>query len=386
MKISQTKDIRSANRLTIIRHILNKKEISRARISEETGLNKATVSTIVKEWMSMKLVVETTTGDSSGGRRPIILTLSGDAAYCIAIDIGARSVTAIMTDLNNKILLRHTFAIENPTFSHVSQQLYSMMDDMISGAPDCPYGLIGISLAVRGIIDLDGVIRFIPKLQWHNIDITSLLEQRYHVPVYIDNDGNLAASMESQQYPQYEEMTVLCLTDVISCGMISRGHLIRGYLGFANAVGHHTVNIHEAKQCSCGKYGCWEQYCSDQSLLEEMNRQREVPLTHIDEFIHLVKKQDPLSLQVLKQYIESLAVGLSNIIFFLNSEIIVLNSHLIQSLPYLLPEIVKDIVLPITHGQEIRLSTLGNEAPILGASRKAIEEFFEQLSTHGQAE
>ena len=38
MKISQTKDIRSANRLTIIKHILNKKQISRARISEETGL------------------------------------------------------------------------------------------------------------------------------------------------------------------------------------------------------------------------------------------------------------------------------------------------------------------------------------------------------------
>lgn len=75
MKISQTKDIRSANRLTIIKHILNKKQISRARISEETGLNKATVSTIVKEWMSLKLVEETTMGDSSGGRRPIILTL-----------------------------------------------------------------------------------------------------------------------------------------------------------------------------------------------------------------------------------------------------------------------------------------------------------------------
>ena len=57
--------------------------------------------------------------------------------------------------------------------------------------------------------------------------------------------------------------------------------------------------------------------------------------------------------------------------------------HLIQSLPYLLPEIMKDIVLPITHTQEILISTLGNDAPILGASRKAIEEFFEILSAHG---
>ena len=92
MKISQTRDIRSANRLTIIKHILNKKHISRARISEETGLNKATVSTIVKEWMSLKLVEETTTGDSSGGRKPIILTLAARAGYCIAVDMGVQSV------------------------------------------------------------------------------------------------------------------------------------------------------------------------------------------------------------------------------------------------------------------------------------------------------
>ena len=48
-----------------------------------------------------------------------------------------------------------------------------------------------------------------------------------------------------------------------------------------------------------------------------------------------------------------------------------------------MPEIMKDIVLPITHTQESLISSLGNEGPILGASLKAIEEFFEILSAHG---
>lgn len=383
MKISQTKDIRSANRLTIIKHILSKKQISRARISEETGLNKATVSTIVKEWMSLKLVEETTVGDSNGGRKPIILTVAANAGCCIAVDLGAKSFTVILTDLNNEIILSQVTPIENQDFSHVYQKLYVSIDRIIRDIPPCPYGLIGISLAVRGIIDLDGIIRFIPKLKWHNIDIKSLLEERYHVPVYIDNDGNLAASIESRLYPKYQDMTVLCLTDVISCGIIANGQLIRGYLGFANAVGHHTVNTQETKQCSCGKFGCWEQYCSDQYLIDEMNKSLKAPIDNIDSYIELVKKQDPASLELLDHYIKNLAIGLSNIIFFLNCEIILLNSHLIQSLPYLLPEIIKEIVLPITHSQEILLSTLGKEAPILGASLKAIEEFFELLSSHG---
>ena len=109
----------------------------------------------------------------------------------------------------------------------------------------------------------------------------------------------------------------------------------------------------------------------------------ETPLEDIDEFIELVRKQNPTALGILDTYIRNLAIGLSNIIFFVNCEMIILNSHLIQSLPYLMPEIMKDIVLPITHTQEILISTLGNEAPILGASLKAIEEFFEILSAHG---
>ena len=51
---------------------------------------------------------------------------------------------------------------------------------------------------------------------------------------------NLAASMESR-ISQYEELTVLCISDVISCGMISKQpETIAIYLGFANAVGHHA--------------------------------------------------------------------------------------------------------------------------------------------------
>ncbi len=380
MKISQTKDIRSANRLTIIRHILDRGHISRARISEETGLNKATVSTIVKEWMNLKLVEETTIGASNGGRRPIILTLSAGAGYCIAADIGVSRVRLLLTNLKNEILHEQTFSIHKPSFSDVCGQLCQAMDQLVEAIPSCPYGLIGISLAVRGIIDLDGIIRFIPKLGWHNVDLCSLLKERYHVPVYIDNDGNLAASMESRLYPQYPELTVLSISDVISCGIISNGQLVRGYLGFANAVGHHTVNIQETRRCSCGKYGCWEQYCSDQSLLEEINRKRGVPVSDIDAFIELVKLQDPDAMAVLERFIHNLAIGLSNIIFFMNSELIILNSRLIRSLPYLLPEIMKVIVLPITHTQEIVLSSLGDQAPILGASRKAAEEFFRVLS------
>ena len=59
MKITQTRDIRTANRWEIMKQILHKYPISRVDLCNVTGLNKATVSTIVKEWIDAELLKET---------------------------------------------------------------------------------------------------------------------------------------------------------------------------------------------------------------------------------------------------------------------------------------------------------------------------------------
>ena len=97
-------------------------------------------------------------------------------------------------------------------------------------------------MAVRGVVDLDGVIRFIPKLKWRDTDLKTLLHQEFQVPVYVDNDGDLAAMAERRENPGWDEMLVLSVDDVLSAGLVSHGKLVRGYLGFANAVGHHILN------------------------------------------------------------------------------------------------------------------------------------------------
>ena len=70
MKITQTRDIRTVNRWEIIRRILHNYPISRVDLCALTGLNKATVSTIVKEWIDLGLLTETERGKSSSGRKP----------------------------------------------------------------------------------------------------------------------------------------------------------------------------------------------------------------------------------------------------------------------------------------------------------------------------
>lgn len=380
MKIEQTKDIRTANRMKIIDTIIMNKAISRAKISELTGLNKATVSTIVKEWIDLDILRETDLGDSTGGRKPIMLMQIANAGYCISMDMGVTKIRVILTDLCNNIIETHNIPLVGNQFVTNYKQLYTLLDKLIAKMPPSSYGLVGIGVSVRGVVDLEGVIRNMPILKWRNIDIMNLLKERYHVPVFVNNDGNLMAISEQKNNPEYNNFSVINITDVISTGLVINGKLVQGHHGFANAVGHHTVNFNETYQCSCGKYGCWEQYCSNDAVIKEINRHLEKPIREIEEFIALVKMQNPIAIEVLNKFARYLAVGISNIIFILDCEVIIINSIIVSAFPYIIPEVLKNIVLPITQTQDILISKLGENAALLGASEQCIYNFLSILA------
>ena len=390
MKITQTKDIRAANRWEIMRLVLGRWPISRADIGRRTGLNKATVSTIVKEWLDAGLLRETELGPSEGGRKPILLKPRAEAGCALALDLDIRRVGAILTDLSGeKVLAREQFAIGEQDFPQVYGQLCQAVDRLLHRMPQSRYGLVGMGVAVHGVVDLSGLIRFIPRLGWRNVDLRSLLEERYQVPVYLDNDGNLAALaqqelMEGGEGQPYQSLAVVNIGESISAGLITQGEVLRGFHGFANAIGHHTINFDEPVRCSCGKFGCWEQYCSDSAVIAYANSVLPRPIAALEELVELIRHQDPVAKQVMDRFLTYLAVGLTNIIFIFDCQAVAVSSELLSALPYYLPEIMGKMVLPITHMEKVELSRLGKSGAILGAAHQAACQFFQGLANQGE--
>lgn len=393
MKITQTRDIRAVNRWEIFRQILHHYPVSRVELCSRTGLNKATVSTIVKEWMDLGLLLETDRGKSNNGRRPILLQPVLDAGYTVAIDLDVSHVQAIVTDLSGeRVLSRRQFFITQTAFPQVCAQIFQAVDEILAELPPCRYGLTGIGVSVHGIVDLSGMIRFVPRLSWRNIDICSLLEERYHVPVCVDNDGNLAAMAQQniEMDPDVEEepdttpvqsLAVVNISDSISAGLIVNGEVLRGYHGFANAIGHHTINLDEPIQCHCGKFGCWEQYCSDSAVIAYANTLLSSPISTMEELVRLIRHQDPAGRKALDYFLTHLAIGLTNIIFIFDCQVIAVSSQLLSAFPYYLPEVLRRMILPITHAEKVVLARLGKNGAILGAAGAVVERFFQDLSS-----
>mgnify|MGYP000360753345 FL=1 len=175
-------------------------------------------------------------------------------------------------------------------------------------------------------------------------------------------------------------MAAVNISDSISAGLITNGELLRGYHGFANAIGHHTINFDEPRQCHCGKFGCWEQYCSDSAVIAYANSLLPAPIKSIQELVVLIQHQNPTAQKVLDRFISYLAIGLTNIIFIFDCQVISLSSELLSALPYYLPEVLRRMILPITHSEQVVLSHLGKNGAILGAAGQTIDHFFQEIA------
>ena len=73
-------------------------------------------------------------------------------------------------------------------------------------------------------------------------------------------------------------------------------------------------------------------------------------------------------------------LGLTNIIFIFDCQAIAISSELLSALPYYLPEVMRKMVLPITHVEKVVLSRLGKSGAILGAASQAVFQFFQDTA------
>lgn len=76
MDIADQTFVKKVNQKLLLKEILKNSPISRAKLSEMTGLNKSTVSSQVNTLMKENLVFEIGQGQSSGGRRPVMLVFN----------------------------------------------------------------------------------------------------------------------------------------------------------------------------------------------------------------------------------------------------------------------------------------------------------------------
>ncbi len=376
--------IKRINKSIVLKSIQKRGPISRAQISKDTGLNKATVSTMVNELINESLVYEIGAGKSSGGRKPVLLYFNSQAGYSIGIDLGVNYILAILTDLSGSIIEEITEPLYEKEPAQVNTKLISIIETLLHKAPESPYGIIGIGIGVPGIVNNQGEILFAPNLQWKQVNLKQVIEDKFNIPVSVVNEANSGAQGE-HLYGVGKNILNFVYVSIgigIGTGIMIDGNLYGGSTGISGEMGHLTIEAN-GKRCPCGNRGCWELYASENALLQEAkklscfeNHQK----INIDLIVFEAQRGNNEVIQLLNEIGEYIGIGLTNIINTFNPEMIIIGNRFTQFKNWIINPIsrVLDERLSPYHKDktQIKFSNLDKYSSALGSSSLSISKFF----------
>lgn len=378
--------VKKINKSIVLETIKKNGPISRAQISEVTGLNKSTVSSLVNELIQEEFAYEIGLGQSKGGRRPLMLLFNTTAGHAIGVDIGVNYLLAVLTDLQGNIVQETMLTIANLSFENIVDLLKQTIQALIDQAPPSKYGIVGIGIAVPGIVDEHGQILFAPNLGWENVDVKSIIQGHFHLPVTINNEAKAGAMGEKifGVGKGIAHSVYVSLGIGIGTGIIINNELYKGCNGFAGEMGHIPIEPN-GKKCRCGNRGCWELYASENALLEQAKALAIPPAPNEPEITlaHLVTLADEGHHEVINlfnQVGEYIGLGLTTIINTFNPELIVIGNRMTSAEKWLInpiTRVVENRSLAYSRKQlRIQFSGLNMHSAVFGAVSFAIDDFF----------
>ncbi len=341
-------DVRISNMSLILRHLQASPALSRTRLVRETGLSKATVSTLVAELCSRGLLIEEKP-DLSGrvGRPSTGLRAAPRAAAGIGLEISGASLLLTIVDLTGDVLVRRSELVGDAGHhpGKMIERIATMLSHALNRLSRQGTNVPGIVLAQPGIIDYaSSTVRYSSALGWHDVAVADEVRDavarrttsRGDVPtITLENDAKLAAVATYERYAEAGVRNLLYLSggEGIGAGIISDGHLLRGWLGLTGEVGHMPVEP-EGLPCRCGRRGCWETRSGLQALTSAYPPGDEVrdETTSLERRTEILRRRfdagDAGLAQRLRLSQQALARALAILEDVLNPEVIVLSGYL----------------------------------------------------------
>ncbi|NYE09406.1 glucokinase-like ROK family protein [Bacillus niacini] len=369
--------VKKNNKALVLQLIMEKDPISRADIAQVSGLHKATVSSLVNELLEEELIFESGPGESSGGRRPVILHFNKAAGYAVGIDIGVNYVLCVLTDLKGNILIEKNQLVNRTPYPTILGIVQNMVQSLIDEMPSSRYGIVGIGVGVPGIVNKEGCVLLAPNLGWTNIQLKMDLENLFQVPVIIENEANAGAFGEQQfgAGQDYQNIIYISAGIGIGVGIILNKELYQGKNGFSGEMGHMIIDIN-GKPCSCGSRGCWEAYASENALLEMANTDS------LESMIALAEDRNQTSHKLLGEIGTYLGYGINNIINTFNPDQVIIGNRLALAKQWI-EEPIRTTIQNHTlahHQKEMRIdfSKLGKYSTALGVSAFVVERFIKE--------
>jgi len=190
----------------------------------------------------------------------------------IGIDIGGTKMAVAAVDAGGAILARATLPTEAELgFARAVERLAAAVEQLLPRVGWAPSELAGVGLGCAGPVNpAAGLINNPYTLPgWNQCDIISPLRERFGVPVWLENDADMAALGECfcGAGRGFDPVVMLTFGTGVGGAAIVRGEIHRGAGGEHPELGHVSVDP-GGPQCYCGTRGCLESLASGTAIGE----------------------------------------------------------------------------------------------------------------------
>jgi predicted NBD/HSP70 family sugar kinase len=362
--------------------------ISRTEVAERTGLSAATISGITAELIESDIIFEKEAGDSSGGRKPILLSINPQGGYVVGLKLAEDNITAALLDLEANLIETYTDKFEDHTPNDAIQSLNNVISDLLQRSEIRKEQLIGVGVGLAGIVDAEtGVLQHSPIFGWHDFNLKDLLQDRLEIPVYLDNDVNTLTLTEKWfgAGQGVDHFLTVTIGRGVGLGIVIDGQLYHGSHGGAGEFGHTVINP-EGIVCDCGKRGCLETIVSDPSLMRSAadayaaGRLKD-EVSDIEELIKLGQEGHAAVIEIFDHAADALAQGLANLINVLCPQLIIISGEGIRAGDLIFDPMFAALptyVMPgLSEHVELRIDDWEDHAWARGAAGIVLRDFFE---------
>ncbi len=372
---ANTRMMRAINRSAVLDVIREEKVIARTQIAERLGVSLPTVMRIVDELIADDLVRPHGSSQSSGGRPRALLEYNARAHAVVGVDLGGTKMFGTVADLAGTIQTELYSPWGEDGVENSLDRLCKMIAQLLDAPRPARQKIRGIGVGAPGItLDEEGIVTWAPSLGWRDLPLKQMLTERFHLPIFVENDVNLATLGEWSFGAGRNTRNMVCIAigTGIGAGIIVDGALYRGSQKAAGEIGY-LLPGPDFLGRRYDEFGALESLASGTGIAARARRRLGRKVT-AEQVFAAARRGAAWALDVVRDTVDYLALAVASTSCLLNPELGVLGGGVSQSADLLLGPIQQRLQGTVPFVPRLAASSLGPRAAVMGAITLVLNE------------
>lgn len=281
----------------------------------------------------------------------------------VSIDIGGTTIKYGVISEDSKILIKNKIDTEAyKGGAEILNKVFKIIESYLE-----KYNIVGVCISTAGMVDSKkGEILYASSLipNYTGIKFKEEIEKRYSIPCEVENDVNCAGLAERISGAAINSKVTLCLTigtGIGGCILIDKD-IFHGFSNSACEVGYMKMFDNDFQTLGATSILTKKVSKRKQDLEENWNGYS---------IFEEAKKGDEICIKAIDEMADIIGLGISNLCYVINPEVVVLGGGIMAQDKYLRPKIdkyLKKYLLPnIYEKTKLEFAKHKNDAGILGA-------------------